>query len=86
MWHRYVAMGDSFTEGLDDAYPDGSMYRGWADLVATELARRVPDFGYANLAVRGKLFDPNSYPFLEGGQLARRSGASRSYRARRISR
>jgi lysophospholipase L1-like esterase len=57
-WRRYVAMGDSFTEGLDDAYPDGSGYRGWADLVAARLATEVDDFGYANLAVRGKLLGP----------------------------
>lgn len=48
-------MGDSFTEGLDDAYPDGT-FRGWADLVAARLAVEAgPDFGYANLAVRGRL-------------------------------
>jgi lysophospholipase L1-like esterase len=57
-WRSFVATGDSFTEGLDDPYPDGLLYRGWADLVATELAATVPDFGYANLAIRGKLFDP----------------------------
>jgi lysophospholipase L1-like esterase len=57
-WRSFVAMGDSFTEGLDDPYPAGTTYRGWADLVAAELAGRVPAFGYANLAVRGKLFDP----------------------------
>jgi lysophospholipase L1-like esterase len=57
-WRSFVAMGDSFTEGLDDPYPDGVEYRGWADLVAIELAQRVPDFGYANLAIRGKLFGP----------------------------
>lgn len=57
-WRSYVAVGDSFTEGMDDAYPDGS-YRGWADLVATRLAAEAgPDFGYANLAIRGRLF-PN---------------------------
>ena len=56
-WRSYVALGDSFTEGMDDPYPDGT-YRGWADLVATTLAARTgPDFGYANLAVRGRLFD-----------------------------
>ncbi|WP_433299558.1 SGNH/GDSL hydrolase family protein [Actinoplanes sp. CA-030573] len=56
-WRNFVAMGDSFTEGLSDAYPDGS-YRGWADLVAARLAVDAgPDFGYANLAVRGKLLD-----------------------------
>ncbi|MDG4816308.1 SGNH/GDSL hydrolase family protein [Micromonospora sp. WMMD956] len=57
-WRSFVAVGDSFTEGMDDAYPDGT-YRGWADLVATRLAAEVgPDFRYANLAIRGRLF-PN---------------------------
>lgn len=56
-WRSYVAMGDSFTEGMDDAYPDGT-YRGWADLVAARLAVEAgPDFGYANLAIRGKVVD-----------------------------
>ncbi|MGW7314152.1 SGNH/GDSL hydrolase family protein [Streptomyces sp. NPDC054854] len=50
----FVAVGDSFTEGMSDLLPDGS-YRGWADLLAARLARREPDFRYANLAVRGKL-------------------------------
>ncbi|MGW4464514.1 SGNH/GDSL hydrolase family protein [Micromonospora sp. NPDC004704] len=55
-WRSYVAVGDSFTEGMDDAYPDGT-YRGWADLVAARLAVEAgPDFGYANLAIRGRLF------------------------------
>ncbi|MEU4926200.1 SGNH/GDSL hydrolase family protein [Streptomyces yokosukanensis] len=49
-----VAVGDSFTEGMSDLLPDGS-YRGWADLLATRMAARTPDFRYANLAVRGKL-------------------------------
>jgi lysophospholipase L1-like esterase len=56
-WRNFVAMGDSFTEGMNDAYPDGT-FRGWADLVATRLAvDSGPDFGYANLAVRGKMLD-----------------------------
>ena len=50
---RYVALGDSTTEGLDDPYPDGS-YRGWADRLAEILATENPDFGYANLAIRGR--------------------------------
>jgi lysophospholipase L1-like esterase len=50
-WRSFVALGDSFTEGLDDPYPDGSGYRGWADLVAGAL----PDILYANLAIRGRL-------------------------------
>lgn len=55
-WRSFVAVGDSFTEGMDDAYPDGT-YRGWADLVATRLAAEAgPDFRYANLAIRGRLF------------------------------
>ena len=57
-WRSYVAVGDSFTEGMDDPYENGT-YRGWADLVATRLAVEAgPEFGYANLAIRGRLF-PN---------------------------
>lgn len=51
---RYVALGDSSTEGLDD--PDGNGgYRGWADRLAEHLCRAHPDLQYANLAVRGRL-------------------------------
>ncbi|HZG03734.1 MAG TPA: SGNH/GDSL hydrolase family protein [Streptomyces sp.] len=50
----FVALGDSFTEGMSDLLPDGS-YRGWADLLAARLAARTDGFRYANLAVRGKL-------------------------------
>jgi lysophospholipase L1-like esterase len=53
-WTSFVALGDSFTEGLDDVRPDGT-YRGWADLVAQRLAQGRPGFRYANLAVRGRL-------------------------------
>ncbi|MBC9729092.1 SGNH/GDSL hydrolase family protein [Streptomyces sp. TRM68367] len=49
-----VAVGDSFTEGMSDLFPDGT-YRGWADLLAARMAARAPGFRYANLAVRGKL-------------------------------
>ncbi|WP_166381176.1 SGNH/GDSL hydrolase family protein [Catellatospora methionotrophica] len=56
-WSRYVALGDSFTEGMDDPYADG-VFRGWADLVAGRLSEvSGPGFGYANLAIRGRLFD-----------------------------
>src|SRR3954467_5944991 len=56
-WRSLVAMGDSFTEGMNDPYPDGT-YRGWADLVAARLAAESgPDSGYANLAIRGRLVD-----------------------------
>ena len=54
MFHRYVALGDSGTEGLgDDPHPDGSE-RGWADRLAAVLAEANPDLLYANLAVRGR--------------------------------
>ena len=55
VYSRYVAIGDSTTEGLEDPYPDGSGYRGWADRLAQRLAGENPELGYANLAVRGKL-------------------------------
>ena len=56
---RYVALGDSFTEGVGDA--DASRpnaVRGWADRVAEVLAAGNPDFRYANLAVRGRTLRP----------------------------
>ncbi len=52
----FLALGDSFTEGLDDWRPDGTP-RGWADRVAEHLGATRPGFRYANLAVRGKLLD-----------------------------
>ncbi|THJ67787.1 SGNH/GDSL hydrolase family protein [Arthrobacter echini] len=55
-WHRFVALGDSFTEGIGDPDPGSTGgHRGWADRVAEELARGQEDFAYANLAVRGRL-------------------------------
>jgi lysophospholipase L1-like esterase len=60
---RYVALGDSFTEGVGDpdpARPNG--VRGWADRVAEVLARHATEgdreFGYANLAIRGRKLQP----------------------------
>lgn len=50
----FVALGDSFTEGLNDPYPGGG-FRGWADRVAEAMAAQTPGFRYANLAVRGKI-------------------------------
>lgn len=51
---RYVAIGDSSTEGLEDPDADGR-YRGWADRLAEHVARaqREPLL-YANLAIRGR--------------------------------
>lgn len=53
MFSRYVALGDSTTEGMDDPRPDGT-YRGWADRLAERLAVDNPDLLYANLAIRGR--------------------------------
>ncbi len=53
-YSRYVAIGDSTTEGLDDPLPGGA-YRGWADRLAERLAELEPAATYANLAIRGRL-------------------------------
>ncbi|MFA9446438.1 SGNH/GDSL hydrolase family protein [Egicoccus sp. AB-alg6-2] len=54
VWRRYVAIGDSTTEGMDD--PDGNGgYRGWADRFAVHVdAAQDAPLEYANLAVRGR--------------------------------
>ena len=52
-FERFVALGDSTTEGLMDPYSDGA-YRGWADRLAEILAASNPGLAYANLAVRGR--------------------------------
>ncbi len=55
---RYVAIGDSFTEGVGDERSDGSV-RGWADLVAQGIADATGQpVQYANLAIRGRLLAP----------------------------
>ncbi|MGW4650925.1 SGNH/GDSL hydrolase family protein [Kitasatospora sp. NPDC004289] len=51
---RYVALGDSQTEGVGDG-DDTVGLRGWADRLAEQLAVLEPGFQYANLAVRGRL-------------------------------
>lgn len=58
-FQRYVALGDSFTEGVGDhdpALPNG--VRGWADRVAAVLAAGSDGFEYANLAIRGRKLRP----------------------------
>jgi len=60
---RYVAVGDSFTEGLWGDPDDEGRPTGWADLLAAELSTRRVACGeapleYANLAVRGRLLRP----------------------------
>lgn len=79
-WSSYLALGDSFTEGLWDVLgpngrPDAEVsewaaanphhpeisevrLRGWADILAMQLARRRPEgeaLRYGNLAIRGRL-------------------------------
>ena len=57
-WRRYIALGDSFTEGLNDPDPARpGEFRGWADRLAELLAGAFPgvDVEYGNLAIRGRL-------------------------------
>ncbi|MGY1808011.1 SGNH/GDSL hydrolase family protein [Blastococcus sp. SYSU D00669] len=56
-WRRYIALGDSFTEGLSDPDPTRpGEYRGWADRLAEHLAAAADtEVEYANLAIRGRL-------------------------------
>ena len=71
---RFIALGDSMTEGMSDELIDGK-YRGWADRVADVLAQGNPNFTYMNLAIRGKLLKqvvedqiPIALKFIEGQQ------------------
>ncbi|WP_168207337.1 SGNH/GDSL hydrolase family protein [Microlunatus elymi] len=51
-YRRYVAIGDSATEGLQDFDQNGA-YRGWADRLAEHIAAAQDEpFEYANLAIR----------------------------------
>jgi lysophospholipase L1-like esterase len=71
---RYIALGDSFTEGMTDEIVNGE-FRGWADRIADVMGKQTPDFTYMSLAVRGKLLpqvlnDQVSQiaPYVEGKQ------------------
>lgn len=56
---RYVAIGDSFTEGVGDVDPRRpNGVRGWADRVAAAIGSVDPEATYANLAIRGRLLNP----------------------------
>ncbi|MFB6892170.1 SGNH/GDSL hydrolase family protein [Kitasatospora sp. NPDC056327] len=50
---RFVALGDSLTEGIGDPLADG--WRGWAALLARSLAPPVTDVEFTNLARSGAL-------------------------------
>lgn len=58
---RYIAIGDSFSEGLWDPYPKNSdLQQGWTDRLAQTISKRRTEQGltpleYANHAIRGKL-------------------------------
>ncbi|AFM17488.1 lysophospholipase L1-like esterase [Mycolicibacterium chubuense NBB4] len=52
-YSRYVALGDSQTEGLWDGDDETGLV-GFADRLATMLAELRPGLRYANLAIRGK--------------------------------
>ncbi|PRA04510.1 lipase [Arthrobacter sp. MYb211] len=58
MSRLFVAIGDSFTEGVGDwepRLPNG--VRGWADRVAKQLSKEDPGWRYANLAIRSRRLD-----------------------------
>ncbi|MFM8868800.1 MAG: SGNH/GDSL hydrolase family protein [Candidatus Nanopelagicus sp.] len=74
IYSRFIALGDSMTEGMSDEIIDGK-YRGWADRVADTLAKSNSDLTYMNLAIRGKLIKqvvedqiPAAVKFIEGKQ------------------
>jgi lysophospholipase L1-like esterase len=52
-FERYVAIGDSSTEGWIDPDEHGG-FRGWANRLAEHIARAQGRLLYANLGVRGK--------------------------------
>jgi lysophospholipase L1-like esterase len=52
-FRRYLALGDSTTEGLEDPHPGGG-YRGFADRLAEQIDALSPGLLYANLAIRGR--------------------------------
>lgn len=59
-WQRYVAVGDSFSEGMCDESPTRpGTYVGWTDRLAAHLADDAAEAGtpfeYANIAIRGRL-------------------------------
>ena len=60
---RIAFIGDSFTEGLGDERPDGSV-RGWADRVVEALAETGEPIWYANFAIRARML-----PDIAGEQL-----------------
>jgi len=59
VFHRYVAIGDSTTEGLENHDPRGG-YRGWADRLAMIIAAaQTEPLEYANIGIRGYTLNEN---------------------------
>ena len=56
-FERYVAVGDSSTEGLTDVDDDGN-FRGWSRRLAARIAELQGGLLYANLGVRGLPWTP----------------------------
>lgn len=61
-WTSYIAIGDSFSEGLADPQREvDNAFHGWTDrlahILALDAATRGQEFRYANLAIRGRLID-----------------------------
>lgn len=52
MWSRYLAIGDSVTEGVGDDVVDLKC-RSWAEWFAEGLRASIPDLEYRNVASRG---------------------------------
>jgi len=84
----YVALGDSFTEGLDDLTATDGGYRGWADRFAEYTAAVHPGLRYANLAVRGKTLGqiaeeqiPRAIAFRRTSSVSPQAGTTCSARA-----
>ncbi|CAB4340651.1 MAG: SGNH/GDSL hydrolase family protein [Actinobacteria bacterium] len=71
-YNRFIAFGDSITEGLSDIQVNG-VYLGWADRVAQALGRESGQCEYFNLAIRGKRLEqvvedqlPLGMPYVDG--------------------
>lgn len=62
-WTSYIAIGDSFSEGMCDPDPQrDNSFHGWTDrlahMMAVEAASHGEQFRYANLAIRGRTLRP----------------------------
>jgi lysophospholipase L1-like esterase len=69
MFKRFVALGDSLTEGVGD--PAFLGLRGWADRLAAQIVLTDPEFSYLNLARRSlrtaEVIDQQLAPALDFG-------------------